>query len=168
MSNKARGTESKDAEIGNDIVEFINRSSSPYPTEVGSPSFDLVEVQQQKDLMRNVARMHAQQEYDRIMEMVEVLKKQADNIQRRIAITDAVHAAEYSFTPAHNECYWLLRDERKECWRLAPIGPNDWSAGAPEQYIYFARVKWLGDYTWIEVDDDDNPIDGGDKWKNNI
>jgi len=89
MTNRARGTESKDAEIGNDIVEFINRSSSPYPTELGSPSFDLVEVQQQKDLMRNVARMHAQQEYDRIMEMVEVLKKQADNIQRRIAITDA-------------------------------------------------------------------------------
>jgi hypothetical protein len=168
MTNRAQGKNSRDAEIGNDIVEFINRSSTPYPTEVGAPSFDLVDVKQQKDLMRNVARMHAQQEYDRIMEMVEVLKKQADSIQRRIAITDAVHAAEYDFTPAHGACYWLLYDEGKDCWRLAPIGPREWSAGAPEQYVYFARVKWLGDYTWIEVDEQGEPIDGGDKWNNNI
>ncbi len=168
MSNRAKGNNSKDAEIGNSIVEFINRNTTPYPTEVGAPSFDLVDVKQQKDLMRNVARMHAQQEYDRIMEMVDVLKRQADNIQRRIVITDAVHAAEYSFTPVHNECYWLLRDELAECWRLAPLGPDEWSSGAPEQYVYFARVKWLGDYTWIEVDNNSNPVDGGDKWKNNI
>ena len=33
------------------------------------------------------------------------------------------------------------------------------SSGAPEHYEYIARVKWLGDYTWLEVDEDGNPID---------
>jgi hypothetical protein len=168
MSNRARGRESQDAEIGKDIVEFINRSSTPYPTEVGAPSFDLVDVKQQKDLMRNVARLHAQQEYDRIMEMVDVLKRQADSIQRRIQITDAVHAAEYDFTPAHGSCYWLLYDDYKEVYRLSPMGEQDWVGGGPEQYTYFARVKWLGDYTWIEVDEAGEPIDGGDKWNSSI
>ena len=164
MSNRAKGKNSKDAEIGNSIVEFINRNTTPYPTEVGAPSFDLVDVKQQKDLMRNVARMHAQQEYDRIMEMVDVLKRQADSIQRRIAITDAVHSAEYDFTPAHGSCYWLIYDDNNKIYRLSPVGQHDWTAGAPEHYVYFARVKWLGDYTWIEVNESGEPIDGGKKW----
>jgi len=168
MTNRARGTRSRDAEIGSSIVEHINKSSSQYPTEVGAPSFDLVDVTKQKDIMLNVARMHAQQEYDRIMQMVAVLQQQAESIQRRMTITDAVHAAEYQFSPSHGGCYWLVEDLDAGVWRLSLTGPEEWSAGAPEQYAYFARVKWLGDYTWIEVDDDDNPIEGGDKWNSNI
>ena len=45
----------------------------PYPMEIGGQKFELVEVTKQKDIMLNVARMYAQQEYDRIMEMVAVL-----------------------------------------------------------------------------------------------
>jgi len=168
MTNRARGTRSRDAEIGSSIVDHINKSSSQYPTEVGAPSFDLVDVTKQKDIMLNVARMHAQQEYDRIMQMVTVLQQQAESIQRRMTITDAVHAAEYQFTPAHGGCYWLVEDLEASVWRLSLTGPEEWSAGVPEQYRYFAKVKWLGDYTWIEVDEDGNSVEGGNKWNNNI
>ena len=168
MTNRANGTRSRDAEIGSSIVEHINKSSSQYPTEVGAPCFDLVDVAKEKDIMLNVARMHAQQEYDRIMEMVSVLQSQAESIQRRLTITDAVHTAEYQFSPSHGGCYWLVKDLDSDSWRLTLTGPEEWTAGAPDAWQWFARIKWLGDYTWTEVDDDGNSVEGGDKWNNNI
>ena len=72
-SNVADGRNSEDMQVGDSLVAFINRNVTPYPTEVGGPAFDLIPVEKQKDIMVNVARMHAQQEYNRIMELVEVL-----------------------------------------------------------------------------------------------
>lgn len=161
-SNRAKGRGSFDATLGNSLVEFINRTSTPYPVEVGAPAFDLVPVEKQKDIMLNVARLHAQQEYDRIMALVAVLQKQANSIRRRLEITDAVHSAKYDFQIYHNQIYWLTFDNRVNFVRLVPLGPGDWSTGAPDHYQYIARVKWLGDYTWIEVNEQGEPVNDGD------
>jgi len=150
-SNVAKGKNSYDQEIGGELVAFFNRNVTPYPTEVGGPKFDLIPVTQRKDLMVNAARMHAEQEYDRIMEMVAVLSRQAEQVKRRLEITDAVHAAEYQFQPAHGQTYWLLYDTETNNTRLSIQGPNDWTTGKPEKYDYICQVKWLGDYTWVEV-----------------
>lgn len=151
MSNVAKGRTSYDSTSTDLTIAFFNRNVTPYPTEAGSVKFDLVPVTKQKDVMLNVARLHAQQEYDRIMELVAVLQKQADDIKRRLDITDAVHAAEYQFQIAHGQTYWLLFDHRKEVTRLSQHGPDDWSTGKPQEYEYITQVKWLGDHTWIEI-----------------
>jgi hypothetical protein len=151
MSNVLKGRDSFDATTGNVLVPFINRSAVPYATESSGPKFDLVPVEKQKDIMLNVARMHAQQEYDRIMELVSVLERQASQIKRRLEITDAVHAAEYQFQIAHGNVYWLVYDTRKNINRLCMRGPEGWSSGSPEDYQYIAQVQWLGDHSWIEV-----------------
>lgn len=150
-SNQAKGRNSFDVSSGNNLITFFNRNTTPYPTEVGSPKFDLVPVTKQKDVMINVARMYAQQEYDRIMELAAVLQNQAAQIKRRLEITDAVHAAKYDFQVYHGKCYWLVYDTRKNCTRLSHHGPNDTLVTGDFEFI--TRVKWLGDYTWIEVDD---------------
>lgn len=158
-SNVARGQTSFDADVGNTLVAFLNRNVTAYPTEVGAPAFDLVPVTRQKDIMINVARMHGQQEYNRIMQLVAVLQRQAEGIRRRLEITDLVHAARYDFQIYHGQSYWLCWDTRRECSRLVTLGPEDWSTGAPDHYQYVCRVRWLGDYTWIEIDDKGNPVD---------
>lgn len=157
-SNRAKGRDSYDSQIGNAVVEFFNKNITPYPTEVGGPKFDLIPVEKQKDIMVNVARMHAQQEYDRIMELVEVLQRQAAELKRRLDITDMVHAARYEFQIYHGQIYWLVQDHRKGGTRLCHLGPDDWSTSPPEEYEYICRVKWLGDYTWIEVDNNGNSV----------
>jgi hypothetical protein len=81
MTNRARGRDSYDSETTGTEIEFFNRNITPYATEVGAPRFDLVPVENQKDLMVNAARLHAQQEYDRIMELVAVLQRQAADIK---------------------------------------------------------------------------------------
>ncbi len=161
-SNRSKGRDSFDAQVGTSLVEFFNKNVTPYPTDVGAPAFDLVPVEQQKDIMLNVARLHARQEYDRIMSLVEILQKQANSIRRRLEITDAVHAARYQFQIYHNQIYWLAYDRRQECTILTALGPTDWSTGSPDHYEYMARVKWLGDYTWQEVNDKGEPINDGD------
>jgi hypothetical protein len=153
MSNISKGRNSYDSSFGNVVVPFFNRNVTPYPTEAGGPAFDLVPVTRQKDIMLNVARMHAEQEYNRIMELVEVLQKQASDIKRRLDLTDMVHGAKYDFQIAHGQIYWLAQDHRKNEIILCGMGPTGWSASPPEWYEYIVAVKWLGDHTWVEIND---------------
>lgn len=153
QSNSAKGRTSFDITTGNTLVNFFNRNVSPYPTEAGSVKFDLVPVAHQKDIMVNAARMHAQQEYDRIMQLVSVLQAQAEDIRRRLEITDMVRAARYDFQTYHGQRYWLVQDTRHQCTRLVHMGPSDWCTAPPAEYHYVCQVQWLGDHTWREVVD---------------
>ena len=150
-SNSAKGRGSFDVATGKTLVHFFTRNVTPYATSTLGPKFELVEIQNQKDLMVNAARMHAQQEYDRIMQLVTVLQQQADDIKRRLDITDMVRAAKYEFQTYHGQVYWLIEDTRHNCTRLVHTGPTDWSTGVPEGYEYICQVQWLGDYTWQEL-----------------
>ena len=136
-----------------ELTEYdpMRHHSIAYPMEVGAPKFELIPVEKQKDLMVNAARMHAEQEYNRIMELVKVLQKQAEDIKLRLDITDQVHAAEYKFQVYHGQYYWLVRDTDANKPILTPTGPNDWSCGKPDRYQYIVQIRWLGDYTWMEV-----------------
>jgi hypothetical protein len=150
--NSADGRDSYDSTSTGELIQFFNKNVTPYPTEVGGPAFDLIPVEKQKDIMINVARMHAKQEYNRIMELVEVLQRQADEVRKRLDITDLVHAAKYSFQIYHGQCYWLAHDWLHGGTILTQTGPTEWTTGSPLHWEYICRVKWLGDYTWIEVD----------------
>lgn len=151
--NSAKGRTSYDSTTTRLSINFFNRNVSEYPTEAGGVNFDLVPVTKQKDLMINHARMYAQQEYDRIMELVSVLEKQAQQIKRRLEITDSVHAAEYQFQVMMGQVYWLVWEKRKSKTLLVLNGPNDWLTGVPPDYEYISAVKYMGDHTWLEVDD---------------
>jgi hypothetical protein len=151
MSNVSKGRNSFDSTSTDLTIAFINRNITPYPTEAGGPKFDLVPVTKQKDIMINHARMYAQQEYDRIMELVNVLQKQADQIKRRLEVTDAVHSAEYQFQVVMGNCYWLVWNERLQKTLLVITGPDDWATGIPVDYQYITQVKYMGDHTWMEI-----------------
>jgi hypothetical protein len=151
-SNIAKGRDSYDSTSTGSMIPFFNRNVTPYATEAGGPKFDLIPVTKQKDIMINHARMYAQQEYDRIMELVAVLEKQAQQIKRRLDVTDAVHAAEYQFQVVMGNCYWVVWDRRKEKTLLVLTGPNDWATGVPLDYEYQMQVKYMGDHTWLEIE----------------
>jgi hypothetical protein len=67
-----------------------------------------------------------------------------------------VHAAKYSFQIYHGQKYWLVIDHLRGGTLLTQTGPTDWSSRCgPDYYEYVCQVKWLGDYTWIEVNDNE-------------
>jgi hypothetical protein len=151
--NSAKGQKSFDIMSGGTLVNFFNRNVTPYATESSGPKFDLIPVEKQKDIMINHARMYAQQEYDRIMELVAVLEKQAQQIKRRLEVTDSVHSAEYQFQVVMGNTYWLVWDTRKHKTLLVLTGPTEWSTGIPANYEYITQVKYMGDHTWMEIGD---------------
>jgi hypothetical protein len=157
-SNLSDGRDSYDSTSTGELIQFFNKNVTPYPVDVGGPAFDLIPVEKQKDIMVNVARMHARQEYTRIMELVEVLQRQADEVRKRLDITDLVHAAKHAFQIYHGQCYWLAYDRARGGTLLTQTGPDDWSTTKPDHYEYVCRVKWLGDYTWIEVDNNGESV----------
>jgi hypothetical protein len=63
-----------------------------------------------------------------------------------------INAAKYEFQVHNGETYWLAHDLNKGGTLLTRHGPDDWACGAPKHYDYICQVKWLGDYTWIEVE----------------
>jgi len=153
MSNITKGRNSYDSTMGNTLVPFFNRNVTAYPTEAGGPNFDLVPVTKQKDIMINNARMYAQQEYDRIMELVAVLQRQAADIKRRLDMTDLVHSCVYDFQVSMGGVYWVVYDKRLNFHRLIGMSPTDWSSGIPQDYQYILKVKYMGDHTWMELED---------------
>jgi hypothetical protein len=157
--NSAKGRTSYDSTSTGSLIPFFNRNVTPYATESGGPKFDLIPVTKQKDIMINHARIYAQQEYNRIMDLVAVLEKQAQQIKRRLEVTDAVHAAEYNFQPVLGNCYWLVWEKRKEKTLLVLTGPNNWSTGIPDTYEYITQVKYMGDHTWMELDEHGDAVE---------
>lgn len=134
--------------------DALKAHSLSYPVSIGAPKFELVNVTQQKDIMLNSAILHAEQEYDRIMELVNVLQKQADQIKRRLDLTYQVHSAYFQFKVYPGKVYWLVFDTRHNRTILSITGPNDWSTGRPDNYQYLTAVRALGDNTWMEVQDE--------------
>ena len=81
-----------------------------------------------------------------------VKQKQAEDIKKRLDLTDQVHAAEYQMQLYPGQKYWLFRDLKKGGTGLTLNGPMDWSTGIPEHYEYITQIQWLGDCTWREVE----------------
>lgn len=129
------------------------RSSLPYPMELGSPAFAPVPVDKEKDVIHNAGKLHAKQEYDRIMEQVEVLKRQAEALSSRMAVSEMMHSCVYGFKPVHGKVYYVYNDTDKNQYWLSLNHPNSWSAlGANHTYIM--TVQLMGDSTWQEVLDE--------------
>lgn len=156
MQNKnvMKGRESKDAEIGGLPVAFINHNVSEYPIAVGAPNFTPVVVEKEKDISLNIAKQHAKQEYDRIMEMVRILEDQAKALVSRLDATDLIHNAVYGFHPVYGKQYHVYFDETKEKNILSLNHPDNWCAGPPSHWKFVASVFKKGDSTWEYVDED--------------
>lgn len=158
MSNNAKGLTSYDSTSTGQLIEFFNKNIMEYPTDVGSAKFELIPVKKQKDLILNTARLSAQQEYNRILSLVNLLQQQANDLKRRLDITDLVYNADFKFKIYPGTIYYLVNDMQKNKTLLLQLGHDNWSNGKPDHYTYIASVKCLGDFTWIEVDKEGNPL----------
>lgn len=133
-------------------LDAIQHHSKEYPMEIGAPKFEVTPIQKSKDVALRNAQLAAQKEYDRIMELANVLVKQAQALKRRMELTELVHTAIYSFEPVAGKTYWLIQDNYRNHMTISIQGPNDWSCGHPDYYVYLAHLKCLGDGTWEEAE----------------
>ena len=126
------------------------RHLMPYPMELGSPAFQPVAVLEEKDKSINVARAHAAQEYERIMQQAEVLIKLAKALQYRLNMSERVANSDWSFIECYGVKYYLYLNDNTEKETLSLISPSDWYK-CPDHLHYQDTVRKQGDCTWIEV-----------------
>lgn len=98
--------------------------------------------------MEEQTNMHLEQ----IRKQVELLAKQAYEIQKRREISMIVYNAKMSFSPVIGKEYHLY-EKHDGSHVLSLVGPGEWGIGGPfRQYV--ATVRLLADHTWVEVNKD--------------
>ena len=96
---------------------------------------------------RAVTAMYEQTDIqlDQIREQIELLARQAQDIQRRVEISEKIYLAEMNFEPIISKTYHLyLRESGKHV--LSMVAPEEWGKNLPFEFI--STVKLLADHTW--------------------
>lgn len=96
---------------------------------------------------RAVSAMYEQTDMDlnQIREQIELLARQARNIQDRVNISEEIYTAEMNFEPLIGRTYHLYR-RRAGGSLLSMVSPEEWGANPP--YDFVATVRVLADHTW--------------------
>lgn len=108
---------------------------------------------------RAMAAMYEQTDMHlgQIREQIELLARQAQNIQHRVQISEEIYEAEMGFEPIIAKVYYLYRRSNGKAV-VSMVSPPEWGKKPPFKFI--ATVQLLSDHTWevIEmVDDLTNP-----------
>ncbi len=86
---------------------------------------------------------------DQIRQQIELLAKQAQEIQKRKELSLMIYEASMKFKPQIGYIYHLY-EQRDGTHNLSMIAPSEWGGSSPfKQFI--ASVKLLADHTWVEV-----------------
>lgn len=82
-----------------------------------------------------------------IYEQIEILAKQAKDIQKRIDVSNWIYGSEIGFEPLTGQTYHLyLKDDDKHV--LSMIGPNEWGRKECPFKEFVATVRMMADHTW--------------------
>lgn len=96
---------------------------------------------------RAMAAMYQQTDMDlgQIKEQIELLARQANDIQQRVLISEEIYEAEMNFEPIIAKIYYLYRRESGKAV-VSMVSPAEWGKKPP--YTYVATVRLLADHTW--------------------
>ena len=91
-----------------------------------------------------------QREMTQIYEQIRVLAKQANEIKKRVEVSEKIYLSQINFEPVINHIYYLYeKDDNSNI--LSMISPKEWGKFFPFKK-YLATVKLLSDHTWDVID----------------
>jgi hypothetical protein len=82
---------------------------------------------------------------DQIKQQIDLLAKQAQEIQERKELAAIIYEAQMGFKPEINHVYHLYLNNSEE-YVLSMIGPDEWRKPKFKSYLYSVRL--LADHTW--------------------
>lgn len=91
------------------------------------------------------------QQLEQIKEQIELLARQAKNIQERRELSFEIYNADINFEPIINQVYYLYRRANGQNV-LSMIGPAQWGSKAMPFDEYLCTCKLLADHTWDILD----------------
>ncbi len=116
-----------------------------YPHERGGVQIKPVDKGKVKG--RAVSAMHEQTniQLDQIKEQINLLARQAKDIQDRVSISEEIYTAEMNFEPLIGQHYHLYRRSGGNPV-LSLVSPAEWGPNPPYEFV--ATIRMLADHTW--------------------
>jgi len=96
---------------------------------------------------RSVAAMYQQTDVQlgQLRRQVELLAREAEDIRKRVRVSEKIYEAEMGFQPLISFLYHLYL-KRDGLFVLSMVSPEEWGRNPP--YIFQASVRLLADHTW--------------------
>ena len=132
-----------------------NPDTLAYPHHRGS--FPVAPTKQGEIKIKAIGALQHQTDaqLQQIKEQMELLAKQATELQNRIEVSERIYGAEMRFKPTILHTYHLYEKEDGS-HTLSMVAPDQWGRkGCP--FYFVASVKLLADHTWevIKKNDED-------------
>lgn len=89
-------------------------------------------------------------EMAQLYKQMRVLAKQAEDIKKRVEVSEKIYLSQINFEPVINHIYFLYEKEDHSTI-LSMIGPKEWGKTIPYEK-YLATIKLLSDHTWEVLD----------------
>lgn len=117
-----------------------------YPHNVGSLLIKPEDEGKLKSRAMSAMREQTNMQLKQIQKQVQLLMEQANQIQRRVEISEKIYQADMSFEPFVGHTYYLYKKEDQ--FRLMMIGPDEWGKSKPAGLEYVSSARLLADHTW--------------------
>ncbi len=118
----------------------------PYPHTVGSMIIKPEDTGKLKSRALSAMREQTEMHLKQIQKQVELLASQANDLKKRIEVSEMIYMSTVSFEPFVGHVYYLYRKEQE--YSLMMIGPDEWGRSMPKTLEYINTVKLLSDHTW--------------------
>ena len=118
----------------------------PYAHTIGSAVIKPEDKGKIKGRAVVAMRQQTEKQMSQLYRQMQVLAEQAQEIKRRVEVSERIYLADIGFEPLVGHTYYLY--ERKDgSDLLSMIAPNEWGRSTPFKR-FVAQVLLMADHTW--------------------
>ena len=117
-----------------------------YPHNVGSVAIKPEDQGKLKSRALSAMREQTNRQLAQLQKQAELIALQANELIKRVEVSEKIYLAELSFEPFVGNVYHLYKKEDK--YKLMLIAPNEWGSSKRIYLEYISSVKLLSDHTW--------------------
>ncbi len=117
-----------------------------YPHNVGSIAIKPEDEGKLKSRALSAMREQTNRQLAQLQKQAELITLQANELIKRVEVSEKIYLAELSFEPFVGNIYHLYKKDDK--YKLMLIAPNEWGSSKRIYLEYISSVKLLSDHTW--------------------
>jgi hypothetical protein len=117
-----------------------------YPHNIGSIAIKPEDEGKLKTRALSAMREQTNKQLQQIQKQAELLAAQANELRKRVEVSEKIYLAELSFEPFVGNIYHLYKI--RDVYKLLLIAPNEWGRSNRTYMEYISTVKLLSDHTW--------------------
>ena len=129
---------------GDKIAE--NPHLLPYAHDRAGATIKPVDKGKIKGLAMTAMYEQTDMQLDQIKAQIDLLARQANEIQNRMTISEQIYEAEMNIDPIIGRTYYLFRRPKTGKSLMSLVSPAEWGPNPPFEYV--ATIKLLADHTW--------------------